>query len=108
MLAMTSYQLRGYQQAAQALQDGREAAQAGEAALALRMLEQALDTLEMLPPRRDRDILLAQAHLGSYQLLSELGKPQAAWHLQRGVSYARTTRDPAARQLAQECLEEGR
>ncbi len=105
---MTSYQHNQYERAARALQDGREAAQAGEVRLALNMIEQALDMLEVLAPHRERDILLAQAHLGSYQLLTVLGKPQAAQHLRRGVSYARTTRDPLARELAQECLESAR
>lgn len=102
---MPSYPQRSYQQAAQALQDAQDAAHAGAARLGLRMLEQALDILEVLAPTRERDILLAHAHLGCFQVLGTLGKPQAEYHLRRGVSYARTTRDPEARRLAQECLE---
>lgn len=97
---------RGYREAAQRAEDAQDAAAAGELKLALRLWEEVLASLRLLPPRLERDTLLALAHLETYLLLRHFGKASAPWHLQRGVSYARTTRDPRARALAQQCLDE--
>ncbi len=85
---------------------GREWAVEGNLNRALNMYEEALGLLVVLPPERIRDILLAHTHLAFYQTLSLEGKPnpQERAHLQKGVSYARSTRDPLARAIAEECL----
>lgn len=92
--------------AARQLQLGREWAVHGDTKLALEAFEDNLHLLRTLPPERTRDILLAHTHLAYYQTL-ELQKPgSGSHHLHQGVSYARTTRDPLARAIAQECLSE--
>ncbi|MBZ9752382.1 hypothetical protein GO986_15155 [Deinococcus sp. HMF7620] len=94
-----------YLTAARALQLGREGALEGDQARALRLYGEALDLLTLLPPERTRDVLLAHTHLAFYQTLELLGgKDGGQRHLQLGVSYARSTRDPLARAIAEECL----
>lgn len=94
-----------YLSAARHLQIGREYAVQGDARRALAAYHSALGLLHTLPPERTRDVLLAHAHLAFYQTLAlggSTGDEQA--HLQLGVSYARSTRDPLARAIAEECL----
>ncbi|WP_420596909.1 hypothetical protein [Deinococcus sp.] len=93
-----------YLNAARSLQLGREAAVEGEGAAALEYLAAAMNSLRVLPPERTRDVLLSHVHLAFFQTLSMLGADQADEHLHLGVSYARSTRDPLARAIAQECL----
>ena len=93
-----------YLTAARALQLGREAAVEGESSAALDFLGQAHSALKVLPPERTRDVLLGHVHLAYFQTLTLLGSAQAGEHLHLGVSYARSTRDPLARAIAQECL----
>ena len=76
----------------------------GESASALDLLAEALETLRVLPPERTRDVLLSHVHLAFFQTLAMLGDDAASGHLHYGVSYARSTRDPLARAIAQECL----
>lgn len=94
-----------YLSAARHLQLGREYAVGGEPRRALTAYHSALDLLLTLPPEHTRDVLLAHTHLAFYQTLAlgnDADTGQA--HLQLGVSYARTTRDPLARAIAEECL----
>ncbi|WP_424949899.1 hypothetical protein [Deinococcus sp.] len=109
-----------YLTAARALQLGREAALLGDERTAVQEYQGALDLLRTLPPERTRDTLLAHAHLAMYQTLapaqfnptqsspahplSLAGLPEAQEHLRLGISYARSTRDPLARAIAEECL----
>lgn len=91
--------------AARDLQLGREWAVEGETRRALDAYQDALDLLRTLPPERTRDILLAHVHLAFYQTLHLIGdEKKGRHHLQQGVSYARTTKDPLARAIAEECL----
>jgi hypothetical protein len=90
--------------AARALQLGREAALLGDEQRAVEEYQSALDLLRTLPPERTRDTLLAHAHLAAYQTLSLAGREDAQNHLHLGISYARSTRDPLARAIAEECL----
>lgn len=92
-----------YLTAARHLQLGREWALEGEQGRALGAYDQALGLLRELPPERTRDILLAHVHLAFFQTLT-LGGEAAQDHLRLGVSYARSTRDPLARAIAEECL----
>lgn len=93
-----------YLSAARHLQLGREYAVEGEGRKALRAYQDALDLLRTLPPERTRDVLLAHIHLAFFQTLTLGGDSPAETHLHLGVSYARTTRDPLARAIAEECL----
>ena len=94
-----------YLSAARHLQLGREYAVGGDARRALTAYHSALDLLRALPPERTRDVLLAHTHLAFYQTLELSGDSKGGQtHLQLGVSYARTTRDPLARAIAEECL----
>ena len=91
--------------AARDLQLGREWAVEGETRKAVNAYQDALELLQTLPPERTRDILLAHVHLAFYQTLHLIGDEKGGQHhLHQGVSYARTTRDPLARAIAEECL----
>lgn len=92
-----------YLSAARALQLGREWALEGDQRRALGAYGEALSLLRALPPERTRDVLLAHTHLAFYQTLV-LGGSDPQEHLHLGVSYARSTRDPLARAIAEECL----
>ncbi|MFB9992893.1 hypothetical protein ACFFLM_13040 [Deinococcus oregonensis] len=93
-----------YLTAARNLQLGREWAVEGDQARALEAYEDALTILTALPPERTRDVLLAHTHLAFYQTLALAGADAGQQHLHLGVSYARSTRDPLARAIAEECL----
>ncbi|PYE55918.1 hypothetical protein [Deinococcus yavapaiensis] len=93
-----------YLTAARHLQKGREAAIEGNDQEAVQEYNKALQLLRTLPPERTRDILLAHTHLAYYQTLAIENRFVAGEHLHLGVSYARSTRDPLARAIAQECI----
>lgn len=93
-----------YLTAARALQKGREAAIEGNDQEAVREYNGALQLLRTLPPERTRDVLLAHTHLAYYQTLAFENRDVAQEHLHLGISYARSTRDPLARAIAEECL----
>lgn len=93
-----------YLTAARNLQLGREWAVEGDQARALEVYEEALTILCALPPERTRDVLLAHTHLAFFQTLALAGADAGQHHLHLGVSYARSTRDPLARAIAEECL----
>ncbi|SMB90356.1 hypothetical protein [Deinococcus hopiensis] len=93
-----------YLTAARSLQLGREWAVEGDQDRATEAYEEALGILRALPPERTRDVLLAHTHLAYYQTLVLVGSQAGQEHLHLGVSYARSTRDPLARAIAQECL----
>lgn len=93
-----------YLSAARDLQLGREWAVEGDQRRATEAYGDALRRLRALPPERTRDILLAHVHLAFYQTLALVGDSTGQEHLHIGVSYARSTRDPLARAIAEECL----
>ncbi|MFC5849770.1 hypothetical protein [Deinococcus petrolearius] len=93
-----------YLSAARDLQLGREWAVEGDQPRAVEAYGDALRRLRALPPERTRDILLAHVHLAFYQTLALVGDATGQEHLHIGVSYARSTRDPLARAIAEECL----
>ncbi|ADV66586.1 hypothetical protein [Deinococcus maricopensis] len=95
--------------AARHLQRGRDAAVEGFDQEAVREYNHALQLLRSLPPERTRDVLLAHTHLAYYQTLAPASRrgdahQVAQEHLHLGISYARSTRDPLARAIAEECL----
>lgn len=97
-----------YLNAARILQQGRERALEGDQHYALKAYNQALDLLRTLPPERTRDVLLAHCYLAYYQTMAlndrQVAQQTAQKYLRLGISYARTTRDPLARAIAEECL----
>lgn len=93
-----------YLTAARDLQLGREWALEGEQRKALSAYQDALELLRTLPPERTRDVLIAHVHLAFFQTLTLVDPHAGQEHLHLGVSYARTTRDPLARAIAEECL----
>jgi len=94
--------------AVQNLKKARDAAVMGEKVAAARDFKNVVLLLGLLPPERTRDILLAHAHLGYYQTVTRESQGRedkvALESLHLGISYARSTRDPLARAIAEECL----
>jgi hypothetical protein len=86
------------------LKTGREKALEGDRDGALGQFSTALKALHQLPPERTRDILLAHAYLNRYQTLALENRDVALESLHLGVSYARSTRDPIARAIAEQCI----
>jgi hypothetical protein len=86
----------------------REHAVARDPQAAIKEFDTAIHKLRELPPERVRDVLLAHAMLGKYQTLTlekdKQSQKLALESLHVGVSYARSTRDPLARAIAEECL----
>ena len=97
-----------YLTATKTLKKARDAAVIGEKVSAARDFKNVILLLGMLPPERTRDILLAHAHLGYYQTVTREAQGRedklALESLHLGISYARSTRDPMARAIAEECL----
>jgi hypothetical protein len=93
-----------YYSIAMHLKTGRERALEGDTDGALSEFASALASLHQLPPERTRDVLMAHAYLNRYQTLALENKNLALESLNIGVSYARSTRDPIARALAEECI----
>ncbi len=80
---------------------GKSLLERGDVRAALAGFEEALRDLHAVKPHRMRDILLAQVYLARYQAASEVDPRGARADLQLGYSYARTTREPSVRQLAE-------
>lgn len=95
---------QAYYAIAMNLKTGREHALSGGADAAVREFQAAIKSLRALPPERTRDVLLAHAYLARYQTLALADRNVALESLHLGVSYARSTRDPLARAIAEECL----
>ncbi len=89
--------------ASRMLREGQAQALSGKTQQASASYRRALGLLRDLPPDRLRDVLLAYLYLAEYQTLGLAGH-EAEDCLVLGVSYARTTRDPLARAIAEECL----
>ena len=101
--------------AAKILRKGRESALQGRIEEAVKEYQRGIALLRTLPPEHARDVLLAHLYLAHYQTLTldprtpeprgkEKEKEGALESLHLGVSYARSTRDPLARAVAEECL----
>lgn len=88
--------------ASTALEQAQQAYRAGKPGRARPALEQALELLVRLRPCQERDLLLAQVHLGLH-LLTQLSGQQgrSERHLRWGISYARTAGDGPTRTQAQ-------
>jgi hypothetical protein len=90
--------------AARHFKRGRSLLERGDVRGALLAFEEALRDLHAVKPQRMRDVLLAQVYLSRYQAASEVDPGTARTDLQLGYSYARTTREPSVRQLAETLL----
>jgi hypothetical protein len=73
----------------------------GDVRAALLALEEALRDLHAVKPQRMRDVLLAQVYLSRHQAALDVDPEGARADLQLGYSYARTTREPSVRMLAE-------
>ncbi len=80
---------------------GKALLERGDVRAALAAFEEALRDLHAVKPQRMRDVLLAQVYLARYQAAIEVDPRGARADLQLGYSYARTTREPSVRQLAE-------
>lgn len=88
--------------AAKHFKRGKALAERGDVRGAMVAYGDALRDLHAVRPQRMRDVLLAQVYLSRYQLGAELDLAAADSDLRMGYSYARTTREPTVRQLAEE------
>lgn len=87
--------------AANHYKQGKQSAEQGDLRAAMKAYSEAISVLHAVKPQRMRDILLAQVHLSRYQVVL-LTEPDAALEdLRFGYSYARTTKEPKVRELAE-------
>ncbi|MEX2534849.1 MAG: hypothetical protein WD273_04535 [Trueperaceae bacterium] len=89
-------------EAARHYKKGKALADRGDVTGAMVAFEQALRDLHAVKPQRMRDVLLAQVYLSRYQIAGDNDRDAALGDLRRGYSYARTTREPIVRRLAEE------
>lgn len=80
---------------------GKALLERGDVRGAHKAFEEALLDLHAVKPQRMRDVLLAQVYLSRYQAGREVDRRGAQTDLRLGYSYARTTREPSVRQLAE-------
>ena len=95
-----------YFQITKNLKLGRDKALMGDKNGAVQVFDKCVAELRELPPEHTRDVLLAHSYLNKYQTLAFENKEnkRALESLQRGVSYARSSKDVVARAVAEECL----
>jgi hypothetical protein len=87
--------------AAKHFKRGKALAERGDVRGAMVAYEDALLDLHAVKPQRMRDVLLAQVYLSRHQIADGHDAKRAAADLRMGYSYARTTREPSVRQLAE-------
>ena len=80
---------------------GEALASQGDDSGAVDALSDALRDLHAVKPQRLRNALLSQVYLSRHQVAKRLGQASAESDLRMGYSYARTTREPAVRVLAE-------
>jgi hypothetical protein len=81
---------------------GKALAERGDVRGAMVAYADALRDLHAVRPQRMRNVLLAQAYLSRYQIGANIDPKTAETDLRMGYSYARTTREPTVRHLAEE------
>ena len=87
--------------AAKHFKRGKALADRGDVRGAMVAFGDALRDLHAVKPQRMRDVLLAQVHLSRYPLAVSIDPALADSDLRFGYSYARSTREPAVRDLAE-------
>ena len=85
---------------------GRELEASGMRHEALDAWQSALKDLHAVRPQRNRDVLLAQVYLACHVASRDQDPASALTSLRFGYSYARTTREPHVRILAEELWRE--
>ncbi len=85
---------------------GRGLEAEGKPREALAAWDAALKDLHAVRPQRMRDVLLAQVYLACHMACLELGHSESVTNLRYGYSYARTTREPTVRLLAEQLWRE--
>ena len=88
--------------AARHFKRGKVLAERGDVRGAMVAYGDALRDLHAVRPQRMRDVLLAQVYLSRYQIALEVAPNEADSDLRFGYSYARTTKEPSVRQLAEQ------
>lgn len=81
---------------------GRELEAAGRRDEAHAAWRAALKDLHAVQPQRNRDVLLAQVYLACHTASRDSDPEGALSSLRFGYSYARTTREPSVRLLAEQ------
>lgn len=92
--------------AAEHYKQGKNLADQGDVRAALQAYREALRDLHAVQPQRMRDVLLAHVYLARYQLAVRRNNSQADSDLRMGYSYARTTKEPVVRELAEKLWKE--
>lgn len=87
--------------AANHYKQGKTCAEQGDIKGAMRAYSDAISDLHAVKPQRMRDVLLAQVHLSRYQVALSTETKDALEDLRFGYSYARTTKEPQVRDLAE-------
>ena len=87
--------------AAKHFKRGEALASQGDDRNAVDAFSDALRDLHAVKPQRPRNALLSQVYLSRYGAAKRLGAASAEGDLRMGYSYARTTREPAVRVLAE-------
>lgn len=80
---------------------GKELEAAGKRREAIDAWNAALKDLHAVQPQRNRDVLLAQVYLACHVASLDTDPEGALTSLRFGYSYARTTREPSVRLLAE-------
>lgn len=73
---------------------------------AMAAFDDALNQLHAVKPQQLRDVLLAQVYLSRSQVCREVDPLRSSSDLRTGYSYARTTREPTVRELAERLWQE--
>ncbi len=81
---------------------GKELEAAGQRAEAIEAWHAALRDLHAVKPQRMRDVLLAQVYLACHMASRDSDPEGSLTDLRFGYSYARTTREPSVRLLAEQ------
>lgn len=80
---------------------GKALAERGDVRGAMAAYGDALRELHAARPQRMRDVLLAHVYLSRYLVAQKLDAAAAESDLRQGYAYARITKDPAVRELAE-------
>ncbi|MBS3968439.1 MAG: hypothetical protein KGZ60_14370 [Truepera sp.] len=92
-------------EAARHYKRGKALFERGDLRGALLAYSEALRDLHAVEPQRMRDVLLAQVYLSRYQVAIKVEPKTAGSDLRQGYAYARTTKEPMLRELAEQLWE---
>lgn len=92
-------------EAARHYKRGKALFERGDLRGALVAYSDALRDLHAVQPQRMRDVLLAQVYLSRYQVALKVEPKTAGSDLRQGYAYARTTKEPLVREVAEQLWE---